>query len=176
MLLFSVGTGMITTFDVDSPVNVWFGYQVLAGLGLGSGFQMGSVIVQTVLPLEWISVGTACVQLMLSLGGTISIAVAQTVFANGFIDQLAKDGVGINPQVFIHSGASELHALLTSMQREDALPAVLNAYMKGLRNTYYICVAMACCAFLATLIFELRSVKHKAGQTPKKREANDDKV
>jgi len=34
MILFAVGAGMITTFDVDSPMKVWFGYQVLCGMYL----------------------------------------------------------------------------------------------------------------------------------------------
>jgi hypothetical protein len=31
MVLFAVGAGMITTFAIDSPLRVWFGYQVLCG-------------------------------------------------------------------------------------------------------------------------------------------------
>lgn len=32
MILFAVGAGMITTFSLDSPLRVWFGYQVLTGM------------------------------------------------------------------------------------------------------------------------------------------------
>jgi hypothetical protein len=32
MVLFTVGSGMITTFSLDSPVRIWFGYQVIAGI------------------------------------------------------------------------------------------------------------------------------------------------
>lgn len=31
MVLASVGAGMLTTLDVDSPMREWFGYQVLTG-------------------------------------------------------------------------------------------------------------------------------------------------
>jgi hypothetical protein len=31
MVLFTVGSGMITTLGLDSPLREWFGYQVLAG-------------------------------------------------------------------------------------------------------------------------------------------------
>lgn len=31
MILFTVGAAMITTFAIDSPVKVWFGYQVICG-------------------------------------------------------------------------------------------------------------------------------------------------
>lgn len=32
MVLFTVGSGMISTFTLDSPFRVWFGYQVLTGM------------------------------------------------------------------------------------------------------------------------------------------------
>lgn len=31
MVLASVGAGMLTTLDIDSPMREWFGYQVLTG-------------------------------------------------------------------------------------------------------------------------------------------------
>lgn len=159
MVLFSVGAGMITTFDVHTPLREWFGYQVLAGLGIGVGFQVGPLVVQTVLEQDWIPVGTAGVQFFQSLGGAIFIAVAQTVFQNGFISQIQEDNIGINPRIFLNSGASEVRSILRAMRREDALDAVLRAYMKGLRNTYYISVAMAICAFFAAITLEWKSVK-----------------
>jgi hypothetical protein len=32
MILFTVGSGLITTFSVDTPTREWFGYQVIAGM------------------------------------------------------------------------------------------------------------------------------------------------
>lgn len=159
MVLFSVGSGMITTFDVHTPLREWFGYQVLTGLGIGAGFQIGAIVVQTVLPQEWVPVGTACIQFFQTLGGAVFIAVAQTVFQNGLIAKIQQDNLGINPYVFINSGASETRQILTKMGREDAIVPVLEAYMKGLRNTYYITLACALCAFISTLFLEFKSVK-----------------
>ncbi|KAK5995018.1 MFS-type efflux pump MFS1 [Cladobotryum mycophilum] len=147
MLLFTVGSGMITTFGV------------LTGLGIGAGFQIGVLVVQTVLPQEWVPVGTACVQFFQAFGGAIFVAVAQTVFQNGLIDKINADNIGIDPQIFINSGASEIKNVLARIDRLDAVDAVLEAYMSGLRNTYYISLACAGCAFLATLGLELKSVK-----------------
>lgn len=169
MVLYTVGSGMITTFDVDTPMREWFGYQVLTGLGIGCGFQIGVLVVQTVLPQDWVPVGTACVQFFQAFGGAIFIAVAQTLFQNGMIDQLKSDNLGIDPNIFINSGASEIKDVLASLGRLDALDAVLAAYMTGLRNTYYISVACAACAFLCTLGMEFKSVKH--GPDGKKKEA-----
>ncbi|KAL6892780.1 MFS general substrate transporter [Trichoderma longibrachiatum] len=159
MILYTVGTGMITTFAVHTPLKEWFGYQVLAGLGIGAGFQASVLVVQTVLSQEWVPIGTACVQFFQVLGGAVFVAVAQTLFQNGLIDQLEKDNLGINPQLFINSGASEINSVLAGIDRLDALDSVLEAYMLGLRHTYYISVACAGCAFLCCLGFEWRSVK-----------------
>lgn len=166
MALFSIGAGLITTFNVHTPLREWFGYQVLAGLGIGAGFQIGAIVVQTVLPQEWIPVGTACVQFFQSLGGAIFIAVGQTVFQNGLIEGIESANIGIeNPRIFINSGVSQARNILAQMHKEDALPAVLNAYMKGLRNTYYISLACAICAFLSVLCLEKKSVKDKQKKT-----------
>lgn len=105
---------MITTFSLDSPIRVWFGYQVLAGLGIGVGFQLGILVVQAVLPQEDIAVATACVQFFQSFGGAIFIAVAQTVFQNGLIEGIRRDVPGLNPQIFINSGASQVRQVLAS--------------------------------------------------------------
>ncbi|POR35183.1 Putative HC-toxin efflux carrier TOXA [Tolypocladium paradoxum] len=159
MLLFTVGSGMITTFDVDTGLPAWFGYQVLAGLGIGAGFQIGVLVVQTVLPQDMVPVGTACVQFFQALGGAVFVAVAQTLFQNGLIDSIERDNLGIDGHVFINSGASEIKHVLEQMHRLDAYDAVLKAYMLGLRYTYYISVACAACAFLMVLGLEWRSVK-----------------
>ncbi|KHO01780.1 MFS toxin efflux pump (AflT) [Metarhizium album ARSEF 1941] len=160
MLLFTVGAGMITTFDVDTPLRQWFGYQVIAGLGIGAGFQIGVLVVQTVLPQGLVPVGTACVQFFQALGGAIFVAVAQTLFQNGLIDALGKDKTGIDGRIFINTGASQIKHVLERLGRLDALDRVLAAYMTGLRHTFYISVACAGCAFLAVLGLEWRSVKH----------------
>src|SRR5690242_3654315 len=96
MVLFTVGSGMITTFALDSPLRIWFGYQVIAGmslssllfkyhpmltviiqgLGIGVGFQTGVLVVQNSVSHEWIPQATACVQFFQSMGGAIFIAVA----------------------------------------------------------------------------------------------------
>jgi hypothetical protein len=180
MVLFAVGAGMITTFDVDSPLKVWFGYQVLCGmffallylpergeatnipipgLGIGVGFQVGVLVVQTVLPMELVPVATACVQFFQTFGGAIMIAVAQTVFQNGLIDGVKANAPGVDPLILINSGASQVGEVLTKMGMEKYIPVVLDAYMDGLRGTFYITTGCACMAFLMALGLEWKSVK-----------------
>ena len=158
-VLFAVGCGMLTTFDTHSPTKVWFGYQVLAGLGVGPGFQVGVLIVQTVLPQEWVPVGSACAQFFQALGGAVSIAISQTVFQNGLIDKINEDNIGIDPQIFINNGANQIRHVLEQLHRSDAYETVLEAYMKGLRNTYYLAAVASTLACITTICFEWKSVK-----------------
>lgn len=171
MVLYTVGAGLITTLDVGSPMREWFGYQVLAGLGIGVGFQIGVLVIQTVLPQEWVPVGSACVQFFQAFGGAVFVGVSQTLFQNGLIDEVTNANLGIDPRIFINSGASEVRGILESMGRSDAIPAVLKAYMTGLRDTFYVTLACAAFAFLMTLGIGWKSVK--VGPDGKKKEAGE---
>ncbi|WYZ36203.1 hypothetical protein EsH8_XI_000086 [Colletotrichum jinshuiense] len=129
MVMFTVGCGLITTLNLDLPTREWLGFQVLAGLGLGAGFQVPVLVVQATLPLEDVPVASACVQLFQSLGGSIFIAVAQTVFQNGLIRGIERDTPRMDGQLFINSGASQIRSILAQLDQEQALDAVLNAYL-----------------------------------------------
>ncbi|KAI5464625.1 major facilitator superfamily domain-containing protein [Mariannaea sp. PMI_226] len=170
MVLTTVGCGMISTLDIHSPLREWFGYQVIAGLGIGAGFQVGVLVVQTVLPQDWVPVGTACVQFFQAFGGAIFVAVSQTVFQNGLIDHINSSNIGLDPRIFINTGASEVKEVLKKMGREDAFETVLKAYMAGLRNTFYISVACAAAAFLACCCLQWKSIKKDAQGNDKKAE------
>lgn len=162
MVLFAVGSGMITTFGLDSPFRVWFGYQVIAGLGIGVGFQTGVLVVQNTMPLEWVPVATACVQFFQSLGGAIFIAIAQAVFQNGLTSGVQKNAPGIPPEIFINIGASQVREVLKNMHREDLTEVVLESYLQGLRYSYYITVACACAAFVAACGLSWKKISKRA--------------
>lgn len=39
-VIMTIGTGLLSTFDVDTPTSVWIGYQVIAGIGSGLNLQV----------------------------------------------------------------------------------------------------------------------------------------
>ncbi|KAL2119613.1 hypothetical protein VTJ04DRAFT_6574 [Mycothermus thermophilus] len=161
MALFAVGSGLITTFQLDSPLRVWFGYQVVAGLGIGVGFQTGVLVVQNSVSHEWIPQATACVQFFQALGGAIFIAVAQAVFQNGLTDGLAETAPGLPAAIFIHSGANEIPQVLERLGASQLLTPVLTAYLDGLRNSFFITVACACAAFAAACGLSWKKIQKK---------------
>lgn len=138
MALFSIGAGLITTFSLTTPFGQWFGYQVLCGAGIGVGFQGGIVVVQTVLPLSDVPVATACVSFFQTLGGALFIAVAQSIFQNGLLSGIQKYEPQLPAQRFLQSGATQVREILKELGQEDALDGVLQAYVDGLRGTFWV--------------------------------------
>jgi hypothetical protein len=163
MILFATGAGLITTYDITTPFSNWFGYQVLTGAGIGVGFQGGILVVQTVLPLSDVPVGTACVSFFQTLGGALFISVAQTLFQNGLISGLREFAPDLEPAMFLNSGATAIRPLLEEIHREDLLEAVLMAYVRGLKNTFWITVACAITGFFCASTLEWKSVKKNKG-------------
>lgn len=94
-----------------------------------------------------------------AFGGAIFVGVSQTLFQNGLIDKIVEANLGIDPKIFINSGASEVRSTLEQMGRADAIPKVLEAYMSGLRDTFYVTLACAAFAFLMTFGIGWKSVK-----------------
>lgn len=157
--LMTIGAGLITTFDVDTIFGRWFGYQIVAGLGIGVGFNVPLVAVQTVLPMDDIPIGTVCVMFFQTLGGALFIAVAQAVFQNGFIDGLKNYAPELDPKIMVNTGATAIRKVLEESGREALLKPTLMAYVHGLQNSYRVVTAVLGFAFVAACFYEWKSVK-----------------
>ncbi|KAF7919910.1 uncharacterized protein EAE98_009144 [Botrytis deweyae] len=164
MILFAIGSGLITTFSLTTPFASWFGFQIITGIGIGVGFQGGVLVVQTVVPLVDVPVGTACVSFFQSLGGALFISVCQTLFQNGLKSGIEKYAPQLDPQLFLHSGATEIQQLLAQLNQEEAIGAVRQAYVEGLTRCYWVTTACAIGSFLAACGLDWKSVKKGHGQ------------
>ena len=163
MILYAVGSGLITTFAVTTPLSQWFGYQVLSGLGVGVCFQAALLIIQTILPMRDIPVATACVSFFQTLGGSIFIAVAQTLFQDGLLTGITSKS-DLPAQVFLKSGATDIRTILAQLGRENDLDIVRQAYVDGLTDAFWITAACAIAGFFLCLGLTWRNVKEGHGQ------------
>ncbi|KAJ5211939.1 uncharacterized protein N7498_003585 [Penicillium cinerascens] len=155
-ILMSVGAGMISTFKVDSGTAQWIGYQILFGLGVGSGMQQTMVAVQVCLPSVDIPTGTAIMMFSQSLGGALFISVAQNVFQNQLVTNISAAHIrGLEPSMIIHTGATEIQTTIP----QKFLPVVLAAYNTSLTHAFYVSVAMASLSIVGVLFVEWKSVK-----------------
>lgn len=158
----AIGTGLITTFDVNISTGKWIGYQIVVGAGVGAGFQVPMTAVQTILKPEDIPVGTAAVMFFQTLGGALFIAVAQSVFQNGLIAGITEYTTGVPSGVIVGAGATEMRRVLAELGMVDQLEGVIRAYMSGLQDSYRVSLALMVVAFAASLFLEWKSVKKAA--------------
>lgn len=92
-----------------------------------------------------------------SLGGAISISIAQNIFSNGLRTNLPKYAPNVSPQDVISAGATYLRSAVSA---ED-LPGVLRAYMESLTTAYVIPIVVGGIATICACCVQNLSVKGK---------------
>lgn len=92
-----------------------------------------------------------------SLGGAISISIAQNVFSNGLKVNLPIYAPEVKAEVVIAAGATYLKDVVS----KELLPGVLTAYMKALTDAYVIPIAVGGIATGCACLVEWKSVKGK---------------
>lgn len=153
-ILMSTGAGLTTTFNVHTGHSAWIGYQVLFGLGLGTGMQQPSLAAQTVLEQKDVPIGISLMFFAQSLGGAVFVAVGQSLFTNYLISNLTSIA-GISPHAITSAGATELVNVVPA----NKLSAVLVIYNNALVRSFIVAVAASCLEVLPALGMEWRTIK-----------------
>jgi hypothetical protein len=155
VLFMAIGSGLLTTFDVDSGSPMWIGYQFIFGAGVGFGMQAAFTAVQTALPLEDIPIGTAIIMFAENLTAAIMVSVAQNVFTNQLKTNLGTYVPSIDPSIILAVGATQIK----NQVAKELYGAVLVAYNKALTQTLYVAVALSCCSAFGAVGLQWLSVK-----------------
>lgn len=155
--IYTIASGLIYTFRVDTPTARWAGYELLAGIGAGIGLQIPFTAVQVVLSAEEMPTGNAIAIFFNSLGGAISVSIAQNLFQSGLIKNIPKYSSKWTAHQVIEIGASHLRESIPP----DELPAVLEGYMAALTDTYVLPMVVGGLATILACFVEWRSVKGK---------------
>lgn len=155
--IFAVGAGMLYTLKVGSPAGQWIGYQILAGIGAGAGVQIPFVAVQVVTTEKDMPTANACVMFHNSLGGALSISIAQNIFVNTLGKEIPRVVPNFDPMIIAHAGATNLRAVVP----EQLLPGILVAYNKSIVTAFVLAIATSGVAFIVSLGMERKSVKGK---------------
>ncbi|KAF1816953.1 MFS transporter [Eremomyces bilateralis CBS 781.70] len=159
--LFTIGSGLLFTLKVDSPAGIWIGYQILAGAGAGAAVQIPFIAVQVVLPLKDMPIGNATAIFFNSLGGAISISIAQNIFLNSLLKEVPRFAPGVDPRILFDVGATNVRQIVNSFAPQ-LLDQVLVAYNKAITTSYILPIATGGLAFLSSLMFEWKSIKGKS--------------
>ena len=153
-VLSSIGVGLISTFTTRTRHPAWIGYQALWGLGLGIGMQQPSVGAQVCLPRKDVPSGAAMMFFAQTLGGSVSVSVANSIFNNILSEDLRKIP-DVNADLVTHVGATDLRNMIS----ERLLPSVLLAYNNAIRGAFHVGVAVTCATVFGALAMEWKNLK-----------------
>ncbi|KAK4616533.1 MFS-type efflux pump MFS1 [Fulvia fulva] len=154
-VMMAIGTGLLTTFTTSTGAGQWIGYQIIAGLGVGFGFQQTMLAAQTCLPKEDVPIGTAIVIFFQTLGGALFVSVSQNVFANRLVSGLGQVVPELDPRVVLESGATTLGDVIP----ETFLEAVKGVYNDALVGTFYVATALSALSIFGSAALEWKSVR-----------------
>jgi len=155
--IFTIGAGMIYKLDIESPTGTWIGYQILAGLGAGAGVQIPFISIQVVLNSKDMPTGNAIAIFFNSLGGAISISIAQNIFSNGLYTNIPVYAPMVDVQQVIMAGATHLRDVI----QPALLDGLLLAYMLSISQAFILPIAVGGLATLSACFVENKSVKGK---------------
>lgn len=126
--------------------------------------QQATLAAQTVLPRKEVPTGVSLMVFAQALGGTIAIAIAQSLLDNRLIALLPHID-GFNPESVVRQGATQLRSSFP----KEYLPEVLQVYNKCLTEVYYLVAAFACLSLLGAASMEWRSMKDKNAEKEKEK-------
>ncbi|EFE42468.1 hypothetical protein TRV_02776 [Trichophyton verrucosum HKI 0517] len=156
-VLTSIGAGLLTTFTTETSKGKWIGYQIIFGAGVGTGLQLSIIAAQAVLPLEDVAVGTVIMMFCQILGGALFVSVGQNVFTNLLVKGVVNAAPGLDPQVVLRVGATQLKNMIPP----QFLDGVQVAYNDALTKTWYVATALAALSVIGSVGMEWKSVKGK---------------
>lgn len=155
-VVMAIGSGLLSTFEVDTSSAKWIGYQLIFGVGAGFGMQQTLIVIQSALPADDVPIGTALIMFSQTLGGALFISVGQNIFTGQLIKSLAAIPE-VDSALILSAGVTELRKIVST----ELLGNVLVAYNEALVRTFYVAVATTALSIAGSGVIEWKSMKGK---------------
>lgn len=151
----TIGCGLLSRLEVNTPPSKWIGFEFLTGAGIGMAVQQSVLAVQTVLPLEMLPIGVALVGCSQDLGGATGVAVANSILQSRLLHDAGSEMPNVDVKAILRAGATRFRKLAP----EDGLDLLLLAYNDALQSVFIAAILMCGIAFMVGLGLEWKSVK-----------------
>ncbi|KAL2059767.1 hypothetical protein VTL71DRAFT_10151 [Oculimacula yallundae] len=151
----AVGTGLMGTFTPTSVAAAWVCYQIISGVGRGCAFQMPMIAVQNTLPKHEHPVAMSIMMFGQSIGGSISLAIAQAVFNSGLKGALRHHAPGVSYGQVTAAGARDFRHIIPI----EYITGVIASYNEAVNHVFYFVACLAAMGFLFSWGLGWKSVK-----------------
>ncbi|KAI8238259.1 Efflux pump mlcE [Colletotrichum sp. SAR 10_86] len=153
----AIGSGLYGTFQPNTSTGKWVGYQILAGVGQGFGFQMPLIAIQNDTKPEHLAEATSLLVWAQYVGPTIFIVAYNTLFTSSLRSEIPKHAPNADVEAIVAAGATEFRKLVSA---ED-LPAILVAYANAIDHVFFLVASVGVLAFLAAFGMGWRDIRQK---------------
>ncbi|KAF0326960.1 MFS multidrug transporter [Colletotrichum asianum] len=153
----AIGSGLYGTFQPNTSTGKWVGYQILAGVGQGFGFQMPLIAIQNDTKPEHLAEATSLLVWAQYVGPTIFIVAYNTLFTSSLRSEIPKHAPNADVEAIVAAGATEFRKLVSA---ED-LPAVLEAYANAIDHVFFLVASVGAVAFIAAFGMGWRDIRQK---------------
>ncbi|KAL8654040.1 MAG: hypothetical protein Q9226_003585 [Calogaya cf. arnoldii] len=156
-ILGTVGAGLCYTLGVGSPSSQWIGYQALAGIGIGLGFQIPIIVAQASVDPEDISSASALILFFQTIGGAFSVAAGQSAFENRLISSLPTNAPGVSVTQTVQTGATDLRQVFSGAD----LTGIVASYLEGIQLSFAIAIALLGASIFAALLTPFKRIESR---------------
>ncbi|KAL5372094.1 hypothetical protein DPSP01_013770 [Paraphaeosphaeria sporulosa] len=144
----TIGCGLLCMLDLETSTGKWIGYQLLAGAGIAFSVQNGMNIAQANVENADLAAVVANVYFFQTVGGAFTTSAAQAAFVNQLLVKLPSSAPGVDPQLVINTGATQLREVFTAEQ----LPGIITAYIHGLKAVWGVATGIVLLGALWTAV------------------------
>ncbi|KAI0159928.1 putative MFS multidrug transporter [Hypoxylon sp. FL1284] len=145
----SVGAGLISTWDVDTPSAFWIGSQVLYGVR-GCGIQAAVVALQNSLAPAQSALGIAFLIFCQNFSSAVFAVVANTIFTQMLLKQITTLAPTVNADAAVAAGGSATAVRALVPPGSPELFNVLRAYSNSFDTVCYLLIASGGLSFVAS--------------------------
>lgn len=190
ILVLIAGGYLMTHLEPGTYNPVVWAWMLLIGAGIGPGMAGFTTIIQSAVPVKRLGVATSTLTLLRQIGGTVSLAIAGTLFNSIFNRELpvrlASDGVPsqvADPLVQAASGGNLAAVGSVAGKIGQTLPpefqavlprivsAIHEAETAAIAQLFWLTIAAAAAAFICTLL--IREVPLRSGPGLRQEQAEE---
>jgi EmrB/QacA subfamily drug resistance transporter len=192
LMLIAVGTlvtgaYLMTHLQADTDNRLLWTWMFVMGCGIGPGMAAYTVVIQAAVPMRRLGVATSTMTLLRQVGGTISLAVAGTLFNSTFTRELpgrmADAGVpaAVSDRIMAAASSGSLASLGAASQFAGTpelralvpriVAALHAAESAAIAQLFWLTFAAAAAGFLCTLL--IRELPLRSGPALRQEQVGD---
>jgi EmrB/QacA subfamily drug resistance transporter len=182
-VLLLIGSWSLTHIQADTPDWELWVWLFLMGIGIGPSMAGFTVVIQNLVPIQRLGVATSTLTFLRQVGGSLGLAIANTVFLSTFAAQLPKSlaaqglPAAAAQSAASHSGqlqgvgdlASGLRHLLPPAA-QPLIPKIVagvhDAFSLGVGELFWITIVASALGFAVTLTLRDRPLRTNLGPAP----------